>query len=145
MRPTILSLLLCLSAVHTFAQDPTANPVGALIQPTTDIILFDAPPNGAFQSMPVARAIVQPGADGSTLIALQPDSKAPSGYSVTGQAMPTASQMMVTNFVDVYQDKTLNRWVEIAPLDSASPPTWALWGEVGLPPQSFTITGMQEN
>jgi hypothetical protein len=145
MQHPFIPLVLCLFASPAFSQDPNANPIGALISPTADIVLFDAPPNGAFQSVPTARAIVQPGIDASTVFALQPDSKAPSGYSVTGQTIAAPSQLVVTGFVDVYQEKSLNRWVQIAPLDSTAPAAWALWGEVGQPPQAFTVTPMGGN
>ncbi len=145
MQHPFIPLLFCVFAVPAFAQDPNANPIGALISPTADIVLFDAPPNGAFQSLPIARAIVQPAIDNSTVFALQPDSKAPSGYSVTGQTSAAPAQLLVTGFVDVYQEKSLNRWVQIAPLDSTASPAWALWGEVGQPPQTFTVTPMGGN
>ena len=139
MTRIIPCLFFSLFAAQAFAQDPASNPVGALIVPTSDIIMFDLPPSGAFQSVPIARGIVQPGNAGNTWFALQPDGTAPSGYSVTGETAPLPAQLTVSQFVDVYQDKALNRWVLIAPLNDSAPGGWALWGEAGQLPQGFTI------
>lgn len=136
---TRLCLLLLFSAFPALAQDPSVNPIGTVIAPNAGIILFDAPPNSAFQAQPVAQAILQPGPLGNTLFTLQPDTTALSGYSATGQTIPTTSHLVVSNFVDVYQDKALNRWVEVSPVDKTAPPAWVLWGEAGQSPQGFTI------
>jgi hypothetical protein len=140
------SLLFWLLFLHpAVAQDPTMNPIGARIVPNANLVLFDTPPNDVFKSQPTAQAILQPSTDGDMLFTLQPDGTAPSGYSVTGQTLATGSPLVVTNFVDVYQDKGLNRWVQVAPLDNARSPAWVLWGEVGQSPQSFTVTTGEGN
>ncbi len=91
---------------------------------TTNILLFDAPPNQSVWTRQTAQGILHPSTRG---LQFYPLGKADDGYKVAEPTVEFGSTVLVTNMVDLLQDGQVQRWIQVAdPAQPDKPLGWAV-------------------
>jgi hypothetical protein len=124
----------------------TESPVGSVVSPKAPVVLFDAPPSNVFTPAPEAKGVFQTSDGQTSYYKLQPDKSASGGYAVDPNPTLPKGPLVITDYVDVYQGKDLNRWIQVAPSATVDPATtqqpegWTLWGPANGASRSLTLS-----
>lgn len=144
MTRAIFCLSICFG-LPLHAQMPES-PVGAVVSPKAPVVLFEAPPSNVFRQAPQAKGVFQPSGGRTAYYKLHRDGAAPGGYALDDDPTRPSGPLVVTDYVDVYQGKDLNRWIRVAPeadgnpAAAAQPEGWTLWGPAGAASRTLTLS-----
>lgn len=144
MTRAIVCLSICFG-LPAHAQT-SGSPVGSVVSPKAPVVLFEAPPSNVFAPAPQAKGVFQPSDGQTAYYRLEQDKSASGGYALDPAPPLPSGPLVVTDYVDVYQGKDLNRWIKVAPAPggdaaaAAQPQGWTLWGPANAPSPTMTLS-----
>ena len=104
-------------------------PVGKIAVPNENVVIYSSPPTGVF-AKPVPKAIFSTSSTGPVLFALKP-TKDGKDYVTAAPLRNADTRLVVRDYRDIAQGKTINRWVELGVPQSDTTLGWALLRSTG--------------
>lgn len=130
MKPLLTALALALAIpICAQAQSDKSSPIGRIVLPNENLVLFSAPPSGVLKQ-PDPKAILSKGQDAPQLFPLV---RADNGedYVVATPHANSKDTLIVSNYRDIVQGEQVNRWLELRTKTSSDSVGWVLFGALG--------------
>jgi len=127
MKPLLTALALALAIpICAQAQIEKSSPIGRIVLPNENLVLFNAPPSGGL-TQPDPKAILSKGQDVPQLFPLvrSEDGK---DFVVAAPSANSKDALIVVNYRDIVQGEQVNRWLELRTKTSVESVGWVLLG-----------------